>query len=84
MGLLQNFNAWRHAMRAPGQTNQAPSGFRAGRICRFEQIEHRWLLSATPIQIGAVYFEDSIGADSSGDIFDVTWEGGAPGTQLAE
>lgn len=84
MGLLQNFNVWRHAKRAPGQSNQVSSGFRSGRICRFEQIEHRWLLSASPIQIGAVYFEDSIGADNSGDVFEVTWEGGAPGTQLAE
>ncbi|NLS95882.1 MAG: hypothetical protein GXX96_27415 [Planctomycetaceae bacterium] len=84
MGLLQNIIAWRHARYAAGQSNQSPSGFRTGRICRFEQVEHRWLLSATPIQIGAVYFEDSIGADNSGDVFEVTWEGGAPGTQLAE
>ena len=84
MGLLQNFNAWRHAKHAPGQSNQVSGGFRTGRICRFEQVEHRWLLSATPIEIGAVYLEDSIGADNSGDVFEVTWEGGAAGTQLVE
>ncbi len=84
MGLLQNINAWRHAMRAPEQPSQTSSRSRTGRICRFEQVEHRWLLSASPIQIGAVYFEDGIGADGSGDVFDVTWEGGAPGTQLVE
>jgi len=69
-------------MRAPEQPNQASSGFRTGRICRFEQIEQRWLLSAMPIQVGAVYLETDIGADNSGDILEVTWEGGAPGTQL--
>ena len=84
MGLLQNFSAWRHTKHAPVPASQVSSGFRTGRICRFEQIEHRWLLSATPIEIGAVYLEDSIGADNSGDIFEVTWEGGAPDTQLVE
>ncbi len=53
------------------------------RVCRFEQMEPRQLLSAAPIQIGAVYFEDSIGADTAGDVFEVTWSGGAAGTQLA-
>ena len=84
MGLLQNFNAWRHAKHVAGQSNLVSGGIRTGRICRFEQIEHRWLLSASPIEIGAVYLEDSIGADNSGDVFEVTWEGGAPGTQLVE
>ncbi|MHB8900373.1 MAG: SdrD B-like domain-containing protein [Thermoguttaceae bacterium] len=84
MGLLQNFYAWRHAKRAQGQSNHPAGGLRGGRLCRFEQIEKRWLLSAAPIQIGAVYFEDSIGADDSGDVFEVAWEGGAAGTQLAE
>ena len=82
MGLLQNFYAWRHALRAPGHSSHTCGAIRAPRICRFEQIEHRCLLSASPIQIGGVYFEDSIGADNSGDVFEVTWEGGATGTQL--
>ncbi len=84
MGLLQSFNAWRHARRAPGQSNHPCGSSRGARICRFEQIEHRLLLSATPIEIGAVYYEDSIGADDSGDVFEITWEGGAAGTQLTE
>ncbi len=84
MGLLQNFYAWRHALRAPGHSSHTCGATRAPRICRFEQIEHRCLLSASPIQIGGVYFEDSIGADNSGDVLEVTWEGGASGTQLTE
>ncbi len=84
MGLLQDFYAWRHARRAPGQSSQVSGGSRTGRICRFEQIEQRWLLSVSPIQIGAVYLEDGIGADSSGDVFEITWEGGADNTELVE
>jgi protocatechuate 3,4-dioxygenase beta subunit len=37
-----------------------------------------------PLQIGAVYYEDASGADEAGDVFEVTFSGGAPGTQLAQ
>ena len=69
--------------RLPGSMSHA-TGTTASlsRTCRFEQVEHRCLLSAAPIQIGAVYFEDSVGADEAGDVFEITWTGGAPGTQL--
>ncbi len=54
------------------------------RICRFEQMETRRLLaiSFAPIQIGSVYFEDGSGEDEVGDLFEVAFTGGAPGTQL--
>jgi len=55
------------------------------RRCRIEQIEPRQLLSfAPPIHVGAVYFEDSQGQDVVGDVLEITWSGGAPGTQLVE
>ena len=47
-------------------------------------MEPRQLLSATPIQIGAVYFEDAGGEDVVGDRFEITFSGGAPGTQLTQ
>ncbi|NLF09787.1 MAG: hypothetical protein GX594_17680, partial [Pirellulaceae bacterium] len=49
-------------------------------------IEARHLLSVSPlpIQIGAVYFEDSSPSDQVGDLFEITFNGGAPGTQLTE
>lgn len=49
-------------------------------------MEPRQLLSAAPpIQVGAVYFEDHVGhEDERGDLFEVTFTGGATGTQLAE
>ncbi|MCX7427684.1 MAG: carboxypeptidase regulatory-like domain-containing protein, partial [Planctomycetia bacterium] len=54
------------------------------RRCRFEQMEPRQLLAASPIQIGAVYFEDAGGEDVVGDRFQITFSGGAPGTQLTQ
>ncbi len=54
------------------------------RTCRVEQMEPRRLLAAVPIQLGAVYFEDRSGQDQEGDAIEVTWSGGAGGTQLAE
>jgi len=54
------------------------------RMCRFEQMEPRRLLAVgiEPIQVGAVYFEDKSGDDQTGEIIEITWNGGAPGTQL--
>lgn len=52
------------------------------RRCRFELMESRRLLDADPLQIGAVYIEEDIGSDAHGDSFELTFQGGAPGTQL--
>jgi serine-aspartate repeat-containing protein C/D/E len=77
------------------------------RICRFEPMEERQLLSVsglpgtleghvtqdsyetTPIHVGMVYYEDAvgIGTDSEGELgdrFELTWYGGAPGSQLTQ
>ena len=83
MRIPGNTRWFRRRSRLPRSMSH-PTGATASlsRRCRFEQIEHRRLLSAAPIEIGAVYFEDSVGADESGDVFEITWTGGAPGTQL--
>ena len=49
-------------------------------------MEPRRLLatSATPIHIGAVYLEDSSEKDDVGDLIEITWTGGAEGTQLTQ
>ncbi len=49
-------------------------------------MEPRRLLSANfaPIQVGAVYFEDKSGDDETGEVIYITFDGGAPGTQLTE
>ncbi len=72
---------WRHA--GPRGRSRAPRPASALRICRFEEMERRQLLSIAPIHVGAVYFEDNSGEDQAGgDRFEITWAGGAPGTQL--
>ena len=40
------------------------------------------MLSADPLLIGAVYIEADLGSDLQGDTFEVTFEGGAAGTEL--
>ncbi len=49
-------------------------------------MEPRCLLSADflPIQIGMVYFENATAMDEVGDLFEITFSGGAPDTQLTE
>jgi len=61
-----------------------PAPRRRSRICRFEQVEPRQLLSANPIHVGAVYLEEATSQDEAGDVIEITWLGGAPGTELAE
>lgn len=50
-------------------------------------MEPRVLLAAhpfEPIQIGSVYFEEASGQDQAPDMLEITFEGGAPGTQLTQ
>ncbi|MFW5693075.1 MAG: SdrD B-like domain-containing protein, partial [Thermoguttaceae bacterium] len=49
-------------------------------------MEPRCLLSADflPLQIGMVYFENATAMDEVGDLFEITFSGGAPGTELTE
>ena len=84
-------------MLFPRRTARRRSG--AGsrfRICRFEQMESRQLLSVTiaPIHVATTYFEDSNDFDQSSvlkgtntqvaDLFEVSFTGGADGTQLTQ
>jgi serine-aspartate repeat-containing protein C/D/E len=45
-------------------------------------MEPRHMMAADLIQIGAVYVEEDTGSDAHGDMFYVTFNGGAPQTQL--
>ena len=40
------------------------------------------MLAADPVVIGAVYTEEDLGSDQNGDTFEITFQGGAPNTQL--
>ena len=85
MGFLRNAFNWRRRVRR-GVSSSSHLPFAASpvrlRSCRFEQVEPRRLLSANLIRVGAVYFEEATGQDEAGDLIEITWTGGAPGTQL--
>ncbi len=49
-----------------------------------ELMEPRHLMAADVIQIGAVYVEEDLGSDLHGDLFYITFQGGAPNTQLTQ
>ena len=53
------------------------------RRCLCEPLEDRQLLAAD-IQVGAVYYEEASGADKAGDLIEITFQGGQPGTQLSQ
>lgn len=47
-----------------------------------ESMEPRLVMSIEPVVVGSVYVEEDLGSDLHGDSFYLTFEGGAPGTQL--
>jgi len=51
------------------------------RICRFEECEPRQLMAAD-LHVGAVYYEPASGDDAQPNIIQISFQGGAPGTQL--
>ena len=55
---------------------------RAGLRRRPEALEPRTLLSADPIEFGAVYVEHDLGSDAHPDTLEITFVGGVTGTQL--
>jgi len=86
VGLMQRIRQRRNRSLA-GPVGHATEGVAQWwRRCRFEQMEPRQLLAVNvlPIQIGGVYYEDAGGDDAVADRFEVTFSGGAPGTQLTE
>jgi serine-aspartate repeat-containing protein C/D/E len=72
----------RHARIARRSIKSEIRQLQAGRYCRFEAMEERRLLDADPIKIGVTYLEDDSGHDNAGDTFQVSFQGGAPGTEL--
>ncbi len=77
MNSLRKFwgRAGRHAAQSPAK--------RVRHVLRgVELVEPRCLLAVTPIDVGAVYVERDIGSDHAGDAFEMTFSGGAAGTQL--
>jgi len=85
VGLFSRLHQFhRHLWRNPPLKTARSKTSLGLRICRFEHMESRQFLSATPIQIGSVYFEDATEDDRLGDTIQITWSGGATGTQLTD
>lgn len=80
MGLLERIARLVRRFRDGDQRRRDTEDFRR---CRFETMEGRRLLSADPIRLGATYVEEDLGSDAHGDTFEITFVGGAAGTQLA-
>lgn len=84
MGLLAGL-AWlrRRIKESPTEAHESR---RLRRIGLCEPLESRRLMTGDPlpVHLGAVYFEDASGDDAVPDRIEVTFEGGAPGTQLTK
>ncbi|MGC4005984.1 MAG: SdrD B-like domain-containing protein [Pirellulales bacterium] len=52
------------------------------RICGVEALETRRAMAVNPLHLGAVYYEDATGDDKAPDTIQITYQGGAAGTQL--
>jgi serine-aspartate repeat-containing protein C/D/E len=78
VGLISHISrSWKKSREAKARTSTQ-------HVCRFEQLEPRIALSATPgpeLDVGATYYEQS-SPESAGDRFEIAWVGGAANTQL--
>ena len=69
----------------PQPHRQAPRSARSrSRVCRFEQMEPRQLLSVTApaLNVGATYYQPHDGNDSVGSLLYISWNGGAANTLI--
>ena len=54
----------------------------AAQLGGYELLEGRCLLAADLLQLGVVYTENDVGSDASGDTLEITFNQGAPNTEL--
>ena len=74
------FNSIRRHLRTMQRRQRAVTSSRA--MVGIELMEPRLLLSVSPVNLGAVYIEEDLGSDIQGDVIQVSFEGGADGTEL--
>ena len=63
-------------------SNQAKVLTPTVRVDNVELMESRCMLNSQSVILGAVYIEEDLGSDQHGDRLEITFTGGAPGTQL--
>ncbi len=85
MSIARRIQAWKSKWSNPRPPIQPARLHRTKRRrATVEQMEHRLLFDADPIWLGGVYVESDIGHDDHGDLFYVSFKGGASGTQLTK
>ncbi len=85
MSIARRIQAWKSKWSNPRPPIQPARLHRTKRRrATVEQMEHRLLFDADPIWLGGVYVESDIGHDDHGDLFYVSFKGGAAGTQLTK
>lgn len=82
MGLLKMLSGLRRRWHARHKAEVRREGELGARRCRFELMEERRVMNADPLHIGVVFIEEDTGSDLHGDTFEVTFNGGAPNTEL--
>ncbi len=69
--------------RNPSRLDASTALRKRSRHITLESMEPRLAMTADPIWVGGVYVEEDVGSDQHGDAFHITFNGGAPGTQLS-
>ena len=83
MGLFKFWRRKNQNSAARRNANHDDTGHEPFRTGRVELLEPRYVLSANPLFVGARYLEQDLGEDAAGpDLFEVTFTGGAEGTQM--
>jgi serine-aspartate repeat-containing protein C/D/E len=82
VGLLSNVFGRARTSRHAVAVAPAPTIRRGFRRLYIEQMEERRLMTASPITLGAVYFDPGTGFDETANTFRVSYIGGAAGTEL--
>ena len=84
MRLLHNLTRFGQRLLNVHRLDDPHTTLDAWRICRYEQFEQRQLMtaSAPSIIVGGTEYEQAAGNDTLANVFVVTFQGGAPGTQL--
>ncbi|HEV2968343.1 MAG TPA: SdrD B-like domain-containing protein [Pirellulales bacterium] len=85
MSLFNTAAIWRRIFKSAGRKPGRAAGEHL-RVCRFEQMEPRQLLTAAPPQIhfGSVFFDPAPGTNTTPNTIQVSFQGGAAGTQLTQ
>ncbi|MEC7565491.1 MAG: SdrD B-like domain-containing protein [Planctomycetota bacterium] len=79
MTIQQILSKWKQRL---GRVEPGLRDAQNGCFGHFELLERRCMLASDLLNLGVVYHERDLGSDISGDTFEVTFAGGAAGTQL--